>query len=427
MSERQLTRDAVQKDLDNNINFSSDGRYVVFDCRGEGGINTNTRLGYVDVRTGKVTIFYTQRPPALGVGAASFLTEGSVVAIHALTSGATYEQTVRGGMIISTDGTGHCRWLDSRNVTPPFTPGALRGGTHKHEPDASGVWIGFTYNDHIMKALGQDLRQVGVSRRGVRVEVPDDGNGLNFVGESFTVLLTACVPEPKPGSDEYRRAEGDCWVGRHGYAKGSAHQRARAFRGAVVVEEDGKPTAYSDMFIVDVPDDITVPGPSGPLAGTEKAFPAPPKGAVVRRLTRTAEASDRRLRGVSGHLRADGSGTWIACLARAVVQDVVTTQVFVVSPVGGEMRRLSGLGGGIVSDPRFSPDGAYVAACGADGAVYAFSTHPKSWGRAVRVTPPNDAPAHNIVISPDSALIAYNRNLSGVEQVFVCDAQGGRA
>lgn len=423
MTERQLTHDALQKDLDNNINFSPDGRLVVFDCRDEGGINTNRRLGYVDVHSGRVNIFYTQKPPALGVGAASFLTENSVVAIHALTSGLTYEQTVRGGMIIAADGSERIRWLDSRNVLPPFTPGALRGGTHKHEPDASGVWIGFTYNDHIMKALGQDLRQVGVSRRGITVPVPDDPQGRNFQGESFTVLLTRCVPEPKPGTDEYRRAEGDCWVGRHGYPRGNSHQRARAFRGVVLVEEDGKPVPYSDVFLVDVPEDITVPGEWGPLEGTERTFPAPPRGTVVRRLTRTAEASDRRLRGITGHLRANGAGTWIACMGRAVVHGQVTTQVFAVSPITGEMRQVSELPGGVQGDPRFSSDGSYVAACATDGSVYTFSTETATWGKATRRTPPSAAPAHNIVISPDGALIAYNRRIQGVEQVFVCESR----
>src|SRR5205085_7073161 len=128
------------------------------------------------------------------VGAPSFLNNREVVAIHALESGLPYDFTVRGGMIVATDGKSAPHWLDSRNVLPPFTPGALRGGTHKHEPDGTGEWIGFTYNDHIMKQRGSDLRNVGVSRRGVPVAV-DAGPG-NFTGESFSVLLTSCVDHP---------------------------------------------------------------------------------------------------------------------------------------------------------------------------------------------------------------------------------------
>jgi dipeptidyl aminopeptidase/acylaminoacyl peptidase len=419
-TERPITSGPLQKNLDNNINFSPNGRFLVFDCRDKGGINTNRHLGIVEVATGKTEIFYTQKPPALGVGAASFLNETSVVAIHALLSGLTYDFTVRGGMIIPTDGSGAIRWLDSRNVLPPFTPGALRGGTHKHEPDASGVWIGFTYNDHIMRARGSDLRQVGVSRRGTTVSVPEDR--ANFAGESFTVLLTECVDNPKPGSDQYRRAEGDCWVGRHGYAGPHGPIRARAFRGTVLVAEGDATAAYSDVFVVDVPDDITVAGPSGPLEGTERTYPSPPRGARVRRLTRTADHPDKEMRGVSGHLRADGSGRWVAFIGKARLKGEVSAQVFVVSPASGEIRRLSDLPGGVAGDPRFSPNGAFVAVGTPDGSVYAVDATERGWGRAMRVARPNPAPAHNIVIAPDSALIAYNRTLEGVQQVFICDA-----
>ncbi|HLK59909.1 MAG TPA: hypothetical protein VKU00_25330, partial [Chthonomonadaceae bacterium] len=97
--ERQLTTGPLQKDLDNNINFSPDGNYLVFDCRDERGIGGNDRLGKVDLRTGKVTLFYIQ-PTVRGVGAASFLTDHDVIAIHALLSDSPYDFTVRGGRIL---------------------------------------------------------------------------------------------------------------------------------------------------------------------------------------------------------------------------------------------------------------------------------------------------------------------------------------
>jgi hypothetical protein len=424
LSERQLTDGPFQKDLDDNVNFSPDGRFLVFDCRGEHGINGNDRLGKVDVRTGKVTIFYTQKPPVLGVGAASFLNDTEVLAIHALTTGLKYDFTVRGGMIIAADGSGRMRWLDSRDITPPFTPGALRGGTHKHEPDASGEWIGFTYNDHVMKfERGSDLRNVGVSRRGIRVPVHPDPQGRNFEGESFSVLLTACVDHPKPGSDEYQRAEGDCWVGREGYPKaGGGHQRARAFRGLVAVEENGKPAMYSEVFIVDVPEDITQTGPLGPLEGTETDYPKPPRGAVVRRLTRTAANPTPALRGVSGHLRASGDGRWIAFVGKAEREGRIENQVFVVSPTTGDIRPLSHLPGGVADSIRFSPVSRYVTAAAPDGSVWTFGAEEKAWGKAVQRAPANPHPAFNLVISPDARLIAYNRKIGGVLQIFLTEA-----
>lgn len=419
--ERQITQGPVQKDLDDNINFSPDGRLIAFDCRGKEGINGNNRIGYVDLHASRTVVFYEQAPPVLGVGAVSFISNTEVVCIHALLSGLTYDFTVRGGRILPIAPGGPGRWLDSRDVLPPFTPGALRGGTHKHEPDASGQWIGFTYNDHITRARGSDLRNVGVSRRGHPVPTPDDPQGRNFSGESFSVLLTTCVDHPRPGTDDYGRAEGDCWVGREGYRDGSRRRRARAFRGAVVADENGKLVSYGEVFVVDIPDDITVPGPLGPLQGTETRYPAPPLGTRVRRLTRTAENPNRALRGVSGHLRASGDGRWIAFVGKAREGADTVDQVFAVSPETGEVRQLSHVRGGVVGSPRFSPDSSYVAAAGSDGTLTVWSARERDWGRETRLVAPAGPPPENLVISPNSRIIAYNRTLDGVKQIFVAE------
>lgn len=424
--ERQLTFGPIHKDLDNNVNFSPDGRFLVFDCRThETGIGQNRRLGKVDVHTGEVTIFYEQKPPISGVGAASFLNDKEVIVIHALDSGLPYDTTVRGGKIISADGSSRTRWLDSRDVTPPFTPGALRGGTHKHEPDFLDVWVGFTYNDHIMKTRNHsDLRNLGVSRHGFQVSVDSDPG--NFIGESFSVLLTACVEHPRPGSDEYQRAEGDCWVGeddRSGPPNSPGgwilHDRLRAFRGTVAVIDSGGTRMIGEVFTVTVPVDVWTPGPLGPLEGTLEDYPKPPQGATVSRRSFTAHNPDRELRGVTGHLRASGNGHWISCLRKARLAGKVTNQLFCLNVKTGELRQLSHLSGGAIDSLRFSPDSKYVAVCATDGSVYRCSAEEKTWGHAARLTAPNPRPADNIVISPDSRLIAYNRTIEGVQQIFV--------
>lgn len=420
LSERQITHDSTPHDLDNNINFSPDGARLVFDCRDAQGIHGNTHLGIVDVQTGEVAYFPTHAPPLPGVGAASFLNDRELVAIHALMTGLPYDFTVRGGRILSMDGSGAGRWLDSRNVLPPFTPGALRGGTHKHEPDMTGEWIGFTYNDHIMKFQnGSDLRNVGVSRRGSIVQTPEDAGGQNFVGESFSVLLTACVERPAPGSEEIQRAEGDCWVGQNGYRKADGtRQRARAFRGLVAITESGSLVFVSEVFVVDVPDDLTVPGSLGPLEGTTTDYPKPPRGANLRRLTYTAQARSPFLRGVSGHLRAGGDGDWVAYVGKTEHAGNVEKQAFAVSTMTGETRQLSHLPDGVTDFLRFSPDSSYVAAAAADGSVLRISAEEKTWGETIRLTLPHPCPAANLVISPDSGLVAYNREIAGILQVF---------
>lgn len=423
-AERQLTHGNYNHDLDDNINFSPDGRFLVYDCRGKDGIGPNRQLGRVEIATGKEEIIYRQPAGESGVGAASFLNDHEVIAIHSLipVSGApappAYDFTERGGMIIAADGSGRRRWLDSRNVIAPFTPGALRGGTHKHEPDGTGQWIGFTYNDAIMKARGSDLRNVGVSKRGTTVQVPTDSR--NFIGESFSVLLTACVDHPQPGSDQIQRAEGDCWVGTNGFTDGDGkHRRARAFRGLVAVNEDKKTAHYSDVFVVTVPDDITIPGSLGPLEGTQSDYPKPPAGTVVRRLTHTSQNPDRALRGVSGHIRACGDGSSIVFVAKVRHGRRVESQLFLVSPRTGSVKQLSSIDGGVAGDPRFSPDGSFVAVPLSDGSVCLFSTVQETWGRYHLYARPSGSRASNLVIAPNSKLVAFNRTVGSRLQVFV--------
>jgi Tol biopolymer transport system component len=176
------------------------------------------------------------------------------------------------------------------------------------------------------------------------------------------------------------------------------------------------------VFIVDVPEDLTVPGPLGPLEGTATDYPKPPKGAVVRRLTRTAATPDAALRGVTGHLRASGDGRWIAFVGKVRRAGEREAQVFVVSPTTGEIRQLSDLEGGVAGDPRFSPDSRYVVAAATDGRVVQFSAERETWGHATSLTAPNANLPRNLVISPDSRIIAYNRAIEGVLQVFRVDA-----
>lgn len=418
--DQPVTPATLPADLDNNVNWSPDGELLVFDCRDESGIGGNGRIGVLTVSSGELRVVYCQDPIS-GVGAPSFLSNDEVVAIHAL-PGAAYDFTMRAGRIIPANG-GPGRWLDSRDARPPFAPGALRGGTHKHEPDATGEWIGFTYNDHVMKTTrGSDLRNVGVSRRGLRAPVAPDPSGLTVEGESFSVLLTACVEAPRPGSDDYRRAEGDCWVGGAGFEDAAGRRvRARAFRGLVApADHPASPLVY-DVFIVEAPDDLTAQGPLGPLEGTLDDYPKPPAGALVRRLTRTAERSDPALRGVSGHLRAPADGRWIAYVAPGEpgCGGDGLPQVHVVSPSTGQARQLSALSCGVHGDPRFSPDGRFVAIGGADGALYAIHAEGRRWGEAVALSSRAGSPVMNAVVSPGSRLVAYNRHLDGVPRIFV--------
>jgi hypothetical protein len=51
------------------------------------------------------------------------------------------------------------------DITAPYTPGALRGGSHVHVFSPNGEFVSFTYNDHVLheRDPALDLRNVGVA------------------------------------------------------------------------------------------------------------------------------------------------------------------------------------------------------------------------------------------------------------------------
>src|SRR5206468_6254792 len=71
-----------------------------------------------------------------------------------------YGVSHRQGLIVDSVRPGVGLTLDARDLTPPFTPGALRGGSHVHVWDGRGEWVSFTYHDALLEP---DLRDLGVS------------------------------------------------------------------------------------------------------------------------------------------------------------------------------------------------------------------------------------------------------------------------
>ena len=186
--------------------------------------------------------------------------------------------------------------LDARDLTPPFTAGALRGGSHVHVWDAAGEWVSFTYEDHVLAQFKETSATHDLNLRNLGVSVPRAGgvrvgrdHPRNHDGEYFTVLVSRTTAQPRLGSDEINRAFEEGWVGTNGYvrADGSRQRHALAFQGQVVTANH---QTMAEVFIVDLPEDLTQPG-DGPLAGTETRAPFPPRGVVQRRLTLRRNAS----------------------------------------------------------------------------------------------------------------------------------------
>jgi uncharacterized protein DUF3748/WD40 repeat protein len=390
--------------------FSGDGQWICFD-RNIGSIRDSSVVGGVNSFTGALSVLYdAQSKPGVGPGIAAacfFPGENNrVVFIHGPSreSHLTYERWRRFGAIVDLD-TGDLIRADARDTTPPYTPGALRGGTHVHVPGGPGnQWIGFTYNDMVMtrygESVGEDwnLRTIGVTCLAMPVTV--DTHPENWSGSGFSVVLVSVSPNLKSDADELHRAEGDVWIGRNGYLRNGTRQLARAFVGTLA---NGK----RDVFIVDIPEDITKPGPLGPLEGTTTSFPAPPAGAHVRRLT--------NLGTVSGYVRSDSNGTALVFQAQ---DEHEIPQLFTISPTGVEATQLTSFPDGIASDACWHPSDKWIAVASGVNVYKVWCTPSKP----VRLTaePLPQAP-RNLSFSPDGTRLAFNMSVAGTQQILVLE------
>ncbi len=421
--ETQLTHAPRNHELDNNENFSPDDAWLVFDLRDdETAIAGNAVIARARIATGETVELYREaraQPWGPGVGAASANpVDGTVAFIRGL-DGASRERPYamwrRTGALIDPAQPGRLRFLDARDVIAPFTPGALRGGTHRHDWSGDGRWIGFTYNDALLADIEErtgakvNLRAIGVATRAARGAVRVPTGPENHDGEFFAVVAVKVVPTPRPGSDEISRAFEDAWVGRDGYrrADGTWQRQARAFLGNVRTR-DGRELA--EVFIADLPERIDEPGPDGPLEGTVDKMPSPPRGATQRRLTFTAE---RKFPGVALEprhwVRSSPDGTRIVFLAK---DDAGVVQAFLVSPNGGAIVQVTRHATPLQSAVRWSPDGRQLLyVCGGALTVCGAEPGAETWGRTRVLTAPTEQTPESPGWSHDGRTIAFNRRV----------------
>ncbi len=430
--ERQITHGPGGRILTNTGVWSPDSEWIVYDTRSDAaGDNFDGEfIEMINVRTSEVKKLYRAKDGA-HCGVATFHPrESKVVFIlgpEHPTPDWQYGPFHRQGVIVDTKSNGGSSSainLDARDLTPPFTPGALRGGSHVHVWDGVGERVSFTYEDHVLAQFKEpnkdndiNLRNIGVSVPVRAVRVKKD-HPRNHDGEYFTVLVTRTTANPKPGSDEIKKAFEEGWVGTNGYVRGdgSRQRHALAFQGHVVTADR---ETIPEVFIVDLPDDLTQPG-GGPLAGAETRMPFPPKGCVQRRLTFTAQRKFPGIQGPRHWLRCSPDGSRIAFLMK---DDAGVVQLWTVSPNGGETHQLTRNPQPIASTFTWSPDGRFIAhvmdnsVCQTDG----------NTGKTIRLTSRSDDTAaprpEACVFSPDGKHIAFVRAVpeSGrtFNQIFV--------
>jgi hypothetical protein len=384
------------------------------------------RIEAVNVDTGAVQLLYRSIDDARCGVATWHPTHPKVVFIlgpEKPTADYQYGPARRRGVIVDQNRPGVATSLDARDLTPPFTPGALRGGSHVHVFSPDGQLVSFTYDDDVLSRFNQPSPEHDLNQRNVAVGFPravhvEKDNPRNHEGTYFCVLATRTTSFPRPGSDDITRAYEEAWVGNDGYtrADGSRQKRALAFQGDVLTS-DGRTIA--EAFIVDLPEDLTQSG-DGPLAGTETRRPSPPRGTVQRRLTFTADRKYPGIHGPRHWLRSSPDGSQIALLMK---DDAGVVQLWTVSPNGGPPRQVTQGSISIASAFTWSPDGSRIPHV-ADHSVCVTDV---ASGVTTRLTTrASDAAAPRpeaCVFSPDGRHIAYVAPVSTGEvtlnQVFI--------
>lgn len=393
--ERQITFTPKNHMLDNNDNFSPDQRFLAYDTRETigPGIDNCQSVEMVEIATGEETVLYapektiTGDKAAPGVGAASFSpTKMRVAFIHGplvddVDERGYYGKPNRNGAEVPADGSQRLTWLDHRDVRTdgPTTPGAHRGGTHRHEYCLKGDRIGFTYDDFL---LPQYQRTIGY------MEPRDDAPG--DASHWFALLLKPVLEENAQAGDIVK-AYGDSWVGRDGAMRG--------FIG-VVKEPDG--SYQESLFVVDVPRSVDITTAD---AGSADRYPEPPQGLTVRRLTHDY---------AQGIIRGTADGDRIAYYGK---DGLGRTQIFVIPSDGsdqsGDPAKLPvmatlfehGAGDGV----RWHPSGDFIA-CISNNAVAVTCVKPgERFGKTVWLTDSKGPERSQLVWSPDGSVLAYNK------------------
>jgi hypothetical protein len=224
--ESQVTSAPHGHVLTNTAVWSPDSAWIVYDTRPDpaGSVFEGRHIERVNVHTKEVQRLYTSKNGAHCGVVTYHPREDNVVFIlgpENPTPDWTYAPSRRQGVIVEVKNPDVAIPLDARNLTPPYTPGALRGGTHVHVFSPDGKRVSFTYNDHFHQP---DQRNVGVAFA-KPVSVPKS-HSRNHDGAWFSLLVTRTTANPTPGSDEIRRAFEDAWLG--------SDAKAIAFQGEVL-------------------------------------------------------------------------------------------------------------------------------------------------------------------------------------------------
>jgi hypothetical protein len=316
MKETQLTHSAKNHALDNNDNFSPDAKYLCYDTRGT-VFNTDLAncktIEKVEIASGAETVLWA--PPSVsgekaapGVAAVSWHpSENKVVFINGpfleeVAVRGYYGKPNRTALEVSADGKQKWNRVEMRDVSTdrPTTPGAHRGGTHRHEYSRNGKRIGFTYDDFLSPAYDRTIGYMELH--------PLAPQGYTH----YFSLLVRPVEKDQSKAGEIEKAWDDSWV--------DAEGNARAFI-ARIRSHDG--IGYdSSLCVADIPANVDI---TSAFAGDATTYPRPAQGIKIRRLTHAGWAG--------GIVRGSADGREILYLSK---DDRGIKQAFVIAADGSD-------------------------------------------------------------------------------------------
>lgn len=308
----QLTNSPYGHTIHHNRVFSKADQWIVYDGRNEDDkIKENSMIGVVNVLNKEEKIVYRVKNPTAfgpGVGAASFAPRNDrIIFIHGpenASNGNPYSLNRRTGVAIDLDSPFIPIHMDARDITLPFIPGSLRGGTHSHCWSNDGRMISFTYNDEF---VDPDLRTIGVmfdSGKSVEVDIyPGNNSGI-----MYSSILVNVIRSPLYGSDEIDKAFDEGWIGENGYINsfGERIEYALAFQGRTL---NNKGIPIVEIYVVNIDKDLIIH--NNKTGGNMSEGPLVPKGIKSRRISRT----NNGLSSVRHWLRSSKDGKYIYALA----------------------------------------------------------------------------------------------------------------
>lgn len=417
----QLTHAPSGHTIANRGCWTADGRAVLFDCRDD-----ETRFDSPSILLAPLDLASKAAPncksayrapdgACCGVPTCSPV-DDRIVFIHAdetLDDDWQYCAWHRRGIVMHLNQPNTATNLDARDIVPPFTPGALRGGTHLHTFNHNATAIVSTYEDHIL-ATAND-KQAEANRRGIAVHVLSTPVTVpkthlrNHDGCSFTTFVSQLADKPIAGSDEISMATGEAWLA------GTGNRIAMQ---GTVVDRRGNPCV--EIFLISLPDrldDLCVAADHS-LPGTPTTRPGVPAGVTQRRLTFTSERAFPGIAGPRHWAVGSPDGSRIGFYMR---DDYGSVQFWTVSLDSGEVIQITRNAPEPTSPFTWHPDGSHVTYI-ADGSVMLVNACDGNYRRLTPRLPIADGPTHHAcVFSPDGSSIAYMQPV-----VFIVDGRSKR-